>query len=57
MRTSGKSSDLPVLIVPLVVLIAVGVALAGDPGQFLSRAERSLWHVVGGVGQWVSSLF
>ncbi len=55
-RTSGKQSDLGLILVPLVVLIAIGAGLAGDPGKFFTQAERTLWGVVESVGQWVSSL-
>lgn len=57
MRTSGKATDLTVLVVPLVVLIAVGAGLAGDPGHVFTRAERALWRLVEGVGQWLSTIF
>lgn len=56
MRTSGKASDLTVLVVPLVALIAVVAGLAGDPGQLFTRAERTLWRLVESVGQWLSTL-
>jgi len=56
MRTSGKGSDLTVLVVPLIVLIAVAAGLAGDPGKLVGRTERALWSLVQSVGQWLSSL-
>jgi hypothetical protein len=56
MRTSGKGSDLTILLVPLVVLIAIGMNLAGDPGQLFRTTERALWGIVESVGTWVSSL-
>ena len=57
MRVSGRDSDLIVFLVPLVILIAIGVALAGDPGQFFGTAERRLWQVVNGIGEWLAGLF
>lgn len=56
MRTSGKGSDLTVLAVPLIVLVVVAAAMAGDPGKFVMRVERTLWGVVADVGRWVSAL-
>jgi len=55
-RTSGKGSDLTIIVVPLILLIAVGAGLAGDPGKLFSTAERALWTIVEGVGRWLSSL-
>ena len=56
MRTSGKGSDLTVLLVPLFVLVFVGLGFMGDPGKFLHRTEQQLWRIVQSVGAWVSSL-
>jgi len=56
MRTSGKQFDIGLILVPLVLLLGVGAALTGDPGNFLAKAERTLWGVVESLGQWVSSL-
>ncbi len=57
MRTSGKESDLPVLVIPLTVLILVGLFLTTDGGEFCPTVERQLWNVVNTVGRWVSGLF
>jgi len=55
-RTSGKQSDLGLLLVPLAVLVAIGVALADDPAQIFLSAERKLWQVAEGIGSWVAAL-
>lgn len=57
MRTSGKSSDLFVVVVPALVLVVAGAALAGDPKRLFATVERHLWTVVGQVGAWLVSLF
>lgn len=57
MRVSGRDSDLTVIFVPLVILVAVGVALAGDPAKVFGAAERTLWQIVNGIGAWLAGLF
>jgi len=57
MRTSGKQSDLTILIVPLALLIGAAVAFTGGPDQFFPTIEKHLWSAVRTVGDWVSGLF
>jgi hypothetical protein len=57
MRTSGKESDLAVLLIPLVLLIVAGLAFTTDGAQFFPALEKQLWSAVHAVGRWVSALF
>ena len=57
MRTSGNERDLFVVVVPLLVLVFTGLALAGGTGSVLSRVESQLWDVAQHVGAWVAALF
>lgn len=57
MRTSGRQSDLMVLLIPLVLLVGAAVAFTGDPDQFFPTLEKNLWSAVRTVGDWVSGLF
>ena len=57
MRTSGRQSELMILLVPLVLLVGAAVVFTGDPGQFFPTLEKNLWSAVRTVGTWVSGLF
>ncbi len=57
MRTSGKESDIGLLLIPLTVLIVAGLSFATGGRRFFPTLEKELWGAVTAVGRWISSLF
>ncbi len=54
-RTSGGGNrDLSMLTVPLALFIAFALFSGGGVHQVLRSMERTLWVVVGWVGQFIS---
>ena len=54
-RTSGGGNrDITMLAVPLAMLIAFGIFNGGGVQNVLRSMERTLWVVVGWVGNFIS---
>lgn len=56
MRTSGKASDLPILLIPLTVLLVTALAFAGRGGAFFPTIERHLWNAFETAGRWIAGV-
>ena len=50
----GGDRDLTMLTVPLVMLVAYGLSSGGGVVSVLRTMERTLWIVVGWVGNFIS---
>jgi hypothetical protein len=55
MRTSGADRDTIVILIPVIILVAVGVVLSGDSRSVFGTLERQLWRAVEGLGGWLGS--